>query len=86
MSTVEVEYIAARSHCAKILWLKQQLSEFGLNLTNVPLLCDNISVINLTKNLVQHSRTKHIEIHHHFILNHVLNGECEIQFFEIGKQ
>jgi len=52
----------------------------------VPLLCDTTSVINLTKNQIQHSRTKHIEIHHHFITDHVSNGDCEVQFIEIEKQ
>ncbi|XP_068486956.1 secreted RxLR effector protein 161-like [Phaseolus vulgaris] len=61
LSTVEAEYIAARSCCAQILWIKQQLEDFGLKVSKVPLLCDNTSAINLTKNQVQHFRTKHIE-------------------------
>jgi len=52
----------------------------------VSLLCDNTSAINLTKIQIQHSRTKHIEIHHHFIRDHVSNGDCEIQFIETVKQ
>jgi len=80
LSTTEAEYIAAGSCCAQSLWIKQQLSDFGLNLSKIPLLCDNTSVINLTKNPVQHLRTKHIEIRHHFIKDHVNNGDCEIQF------
>jgi len=67
LSTTEAEYIVAGSCCAQSLWIKQQLSDFGLNLSHIPLLCDNTSAINLTKNPIQHSRTKHIEIHHHFI-------------------
>jgi len=39
--------------------------------TEVPLYYDNTSVINLTKNPIQHSKTKHIEIRHHFIRDHV---------------
>jgi len=31
------------------------------------LYCDNLSAINISKNLIQHSRTKHIDIRHHFI-------------------
>ena len=50
--------MAAGSCCAQILWLKQQLEDFGLKISKVPLLCDNTSVINLTKNQIQHSRTK----------------------------
>jgi len=86
LSTVEVEYIAAGSFCAQILWIKQQLEDFGLKISKVPLLCDNTNAINLTKNQVQHSRTKHIEIRHHFICDHVSNGDCEIQFVATKSQ
>ena len=48
LSTVEAEYIAAGSCCAQILWLKQQLVDFGLQINKVPLMCDNTSAINLT--------------------------------------
>jgi len=58
-STAEAEYIAAGSCCAQILWLKQQLADFGL---------------------------KHIEIRHHFIRDHVNNGDCEMKFIEIKLQ
>jgi len=52
----------------------------------VPLLCDNTRTIKITKNHIQHSRTKHIEIHHHFIRDHVSNGDCELQFIETERQ
>ena len=78
LSTAEAKYIVVGSCCAQTIWLKHQLSDFGLNLSKIPLLCDNTSAINLTKNPVQHSRTKHIEIRHHFIRDHIMNGDCEI--------
>jgi len=81
-----VEYIAAGSCCAQILWLKQQLSDFDLSLSKLPLKYDNTSAINLTKNHMQHSRTKHIKIRLHFIRDHVSNGDCEVQFIETDKQ
>ena len=86
LSTVEAEYIVVGSYCAQILWIKQQLEDFGLHVSNVSLLCDNTSAINLTKNQIQHSRTKHIEIRHHFIRDHVCNGDCEVKFIESEKQ
>jgi len=52
----------------------------GVKLSKVPLDCDNTSAINLTKNPIQHSKTKHIEITHHFIRDHVQKGDREIQF------
>jgi len=82
LSTAEAEYIAVGSCCAQILWLKQQLADFGLKISKVSFMCDNTSAINLTKNQIQHSRTKHIEIRHHFIRDHVNNGNCEVKFVE----
>ena len=86
LSTAEAEYIATRSCCAQTIWLKHRLSDFGLNLSKISLLFDNTSAINLTKNPVQHSRTKHIEIRHHFIRDHIMNGDCEIQFVNSENQ
>jgi len=82
LSTAEVQYIVAGSCCAQILWLKQQLADFGLKIIKVPLLCDNTSAINQ----IQHSRTKHSEIRHHFIRDHVNNGDCEVKFIETKLQ
>jgi len=53
-STTEAEYIVVGSCCAQYLWLKEQLEDFGLKINKVPLLCDNTSAINLTKNQIQH--------------------------------
>ena len=41
--------------------------------------CDNLISIQLAKNLVFHSRTKHIEVHYHFMRKRVLSGERELQ-------
>lgn len=43
-------------------------------------MCENTSVINLTKNPIMHSRASHIEIRHHFIKDHVNNGDIRIHF------
>jgi len=80
LSTAEAEYISAGSCCAQTLWLRQQLSDFGILLNKIPINCDNTSAINLSKNLVIHSRTKHIEIIHHFIREYIANGTCDIKF------
>jgi hypothetical protein len=73
LSTAEAEYIAAGAWCAQILYMKQTLLDYGVVLERVPLLCDNESAIKLANNPVQHSRTKHIDIYHHFLRDHVAN-------------
>ncbi|WVZ62398.1 hypothetical protein U9M48_012154 [Paspalum notatum var. saurae] len=75
LSTAEAEYIAAGSSCAQLLYMKQTLKDYGVELSRIPLLCDNESAVKLTKNPVQHSRTKHIDIRHHFIRDHVAKGD-----------
>jgi len=86
LSTVEVEYITISSCCAHILWIKQQVEDFRVKMSKVPLLCDNTSAINLKKNHIQHSMTKHIEIRHHFIRDHIANVDCEIKFVSTERQ
>ena len=86
LSTTEAEYIAAGHGCAQIIWLKHQLLDYGVRLSKVPLYCDNTSTINLTKNPIQHSKTKHIKIRHHFIRDHVQKGDCEIKFVKTKNQ
>ncbi|KAK2374696.1 hypothetical protein QL285_075640 [Trifolium repens] len=67
LSTAEAEYIAAGSSCSQLLWMKQMLSEYNVEQRVLTLYCDNMSAINISKNPIQHSRTKHIDIRHHFI-------------------
>ncbi|GAU31624.1 hypothetical protein TSUD_63730 [Trifolium subterraneum] len=67
LSTAEAEYIAAGSSCSQLLWMKQMLKEYNVEQDVMPLYCDNLSAINISKNPIQHSRTKHIDIRHHFI-------------------
>ena len=80
LSMMEAEYIATGFCCAQILWIKQQLENYGIKLNKIFIKYDNISSINLTKNLMQHSRTKHIGVRHHFIRDHVQNGNVLLDF------
>ena len=57
-----------------------------MSLNNIPIFCDNTSAINITKNPVQHSRTKSIEIRHHFIRDHVLKNDISIEFVDSLNQ
>lgn len=67
LSTAEAEYIAAGSSCTQLIWMKQMLKEYEVEQDVMTLYCDNLSAINIAKNPIQHSRTKHIDIRHHFI-------------------
>ena len=78
LSTAESEYIAAGSCCPQLLWMKQTLKDYGIHLKQVPLYCDNESAIKIANNPVQHSKTKHIEIRHHFLRDHVVKEDIDI--------
>nr|GEV98853.1 hypothetical protein [Tanacetum cinerariifolium] len=66
-STTEVEYITVSSCCGQVLWLQNQLLDYGYNFMQTKIHMDNESAICVVKKSVYHSRTKHIEIKHHFI-------------------
>jgi hypothetical protein len=78
LSTAEAEYVAAGQCCAQLLWMGQTLQDFGYNLSKVPLLCDNESAIRMADNPVEHNRTKHIDIRHHFLREHQQKGDIEV--------
>ena len=58
--------------------MKQTLNDFNLYFKHVPIKCDNTSVISISKNPVQHSRTKHIEIRHHFLRDYAQKGDITL--------
>jgi hypothetical protein len=79
ISTTEAKYVSTGSCCAQLLWMKSTLKDYGLNLKNMPLLCDNKSAIKMTQNPVQHGRTKHIDIRHHFMRDYQQKGDIAIE-------
>ncbi|GJR31558.1 retrovirus-related pol polyprotein from transposon TNT 1-94 [Tanacetum coccineum] len=79
ISTTEAEYISAGKACQQALWMKQTLIEYDVQLDDVPIMCDNKGMIDLSKNPMQYSRTKHIEIRHHFLRNNVQKGHISIE-------
>ncbi|GJZ11217.1 hypothetical protein Tco_0545976 [Tanacetum coccineum] len=66
-STTEAEYVAASSCCGQVLWIQNQMLDYGYNFMNTKIHIDNESTICIVKNPMFHSKTKHIEIRHHFI-------------------
>ena len=67
LSIAEAKYIAIRSCCTQLLWMKQMLKDYGIEQGTICIHYDNSSAIYISKNPVLHFRTEHIEICHHFI-------------------
>ncbi|GKC33384.1 putative ribonuclease H-like domain-containing protein [Tanacetum coccineum] len=65
--TTEAEYVAAASCYGQVLWIQNQILDYGYNFMNTKIFIDNESTICIVKNPVFHSKTKHIEIRYHFI-------------------
>ena len=68
-TSAKVEYIVFGSSCSQLIWMKSMLQDYSVTkddaTSNMTLYCDNSSAINISKNLVQHLGTKHIDIQHH---------------------
>ena len=61
------------------------LADYRIVLDTFSVFCNNISAINISKNLVQHSRTKHIDICHHFIRDLIESNVLILNFVETEK-
>nr|GEU90959.1 copia protein [Tanacetum cinerariifolium] len=66
-STIKAEYVAAAHYRGQVLWIQNQLLDYGFNFMNTKIYIDNECTICIVKNPVFHSKTKYIEIRHHFI-------------------
>ncbi|GJS11078.1 hypothetical protein Tco_0367874 [Tanacetum coccineum] len=86
ISSTEAEYIALLGCCAQILWMRSQLTDYGLVFNKIPMYCVNKSAIALCCNNVQHPRSKHIDIRHHFIKEQVENRVVELYFVRTEYQ
>nr|GEW34654.1 hypothetical protein [Tanacetum cinerariifolium] len=79
-------YIALSGCCAQILWMRSQLSDYGLGFNKILMYCDNKSAFALCCNNVQHSGSKHIDIRYHFIKEQVENGVIKLYFVNTEYQ
>ncbi|GJT31245.1 retrovirus-related pol polyprotein from transposon TNT 1-94 [Tanacetum coccineum] len=79
ISTTEAEYVSTRKACQQALWMKQALVDYDIILDDIHVLYENKGAIDLSKNLVLYSRTKHIEIPHHFLHDNVQKGIISIE-------
>ena len=85
LSIAKAEYITVDSCCTQLLWM-QKLLYYGIHQEHLTIYCDNTNAINISKNPVQHSRTKHIEIRHHFIRELVEDGTFTLESIHTDDQ
>jgi hypothetical protein len=58
--------------------MRQSLKDYGYTMNYISLLCNNESAIKIAYNLCEYSRTKHIDIRHHFLRDHAIKGDIII--------
>eukprot|EP00253_Pinus_taeda_P002954 PITA_02954 len=87
LSSAEAEYRGAVEASKEALWLRQILSEFGFEQQHPSTLwCENQSAIQICKDPVQHQRSKHIELHMHFIRKLIHDHVLEAQYCSTDDQ
>ncbi|RDY07235.1 Copia protein, partial [Mucuna pruriens] len=70
----------------RLLFKKSNKYRYNLYGSKIPIYCDNIATINLSKNPILHSRAKHIDIKHHFIRDYVQKGIVNLKFISLEQQ
>ena len=79
LSTTEAEFIATASSACQVVWLKRVLGKLGQNQGKSTIIrCDSSSAIKLSKNLVMHGRSKHIDVRFHFLRELTKVGTMEL--------
>ncbi|GKB19681.1 retrovirus-related pol polyprotein from transposon TNT 1-94, partial [Tanacetum coccineum] len=85
MSSAEAEYVSLSACRAQVLWLRNQLTDYGFHFDKIPMYCDSNAAIAISCNPVQHSRTKHIDVRYHFIKEQVEKGPEELTLKKLQR-
>ena len=81
LSSTEAEYYALCNATQEAIHLRFLLKELGLEQKEPTVIfCDNQGAMNLSKNYITHSRTRHIDIKYHFIREHITNGDIQVKY------
>ena len=80
-SIAEVKYVVVANNCNQVIWMKQMLKDIRIEF-NEPIVihCDNTSTVNMSKNLVLHSKTNHISIKYHMLREKVTKNEIRLEY------
>ncbi|KAL0276778.1 UNVERIFIED_CONTAM: hypothetical protein PYX00_004278 [Menopon gallinae] len=80
LSSTEAEYMALTESVKEAIYLKKFVAELGFpELGDIMIFCDNMGALKLSQNDMFHSRTKHIDIRHHFVREAVKNGKVTVK-------
>ncbi|MCO5578230.1 hypothetical protein L7F22_032068 [Adiantum nelumboides] len=77
-STTEAEYVAASEACKEAIWLGRLMTDLGIKEETPMLHCDSQSAIQLARNPIYHSKTKHVDVKYHFIREMVEDKQVQL--------
>jgi hypothetical protein len=81
LSNTEAEYIATVECCTQVEWMKQTLKDIKMEFEEpTTIYCDNTIAISLSKNPIQHSKSKHIPIKYHYIRDQAENNNIKLEY------
>eukprot|EP00253_Pinus_taeda_P016548 PITA_16548 len=87
LSSAEAEYRGVVNITIQALWLQHFLTELGIQFHQpIVIWCDNQSTLKFCRDPIQWQRTKHIEIHMHYIRDLVHDQVIDLQFCPSAKQ
>ena len=77
----EAEYVAEINNCNQVIWMKQMMKDIGITFTEpVVIYYVNKSTVNMSKNPILHSKTKHIAIKCHVLKEKVAEKEMKLEY------
>ena len=86
-STAEAEYVATTTNCTNIVWIKHLLKGMKEEISEPMILyCDNTSAINISKNPVMHTKTKHITIKYNYVRKLVEDRQVNMEYINLKEQ
>ena len=86
LSSTEAEYRGATMVACEITWLQKLLHDLGHDVSGaIALYCDNMSSIQLANNPIFHTRTKHREVHYHYVHEKFFAGDIDLVYVSTQK-
>ena len=77
LSMTEAKYMALTEAVKETIWLQGLMDNLGIKQDFLKVNYDSMSVIYLAKNQVYYTRTKHIDVRHHFVRDVLGDGDSE---------
>ena len=81
MSTTTSEYLALSEAAKELLWLHNVLAGMGVKIKKpMTIFEDNKTCCKLDRHPISAKRTKHLKVRHHWIRDHVFNGDFSLEW------